>query len=187
MSFAAVVASRRRNAGPPPTYIVGDSGLSGGGNWPASGDRGLFAPFLLDRTAHLISFNMRTRGASAGGNRFKGVVYAADAGGAPIGGVARPGTLLAVSDQSDVIGAGALALQMPISGTIAPGWIWIGYTANGSGVGSGSETDSGGTNANQTIMFNGSLTFATPPNPAPTWPGSPGPYGNVPSVWLVYS
>lgn len=168
-------------SGPPPTFIIGDNGSGGGGNWPTAEDRALFAPFVVDSTATLVSFNMRTRPASGAGARYKGVVYAADGAGAPIAGFARPGTRLAVTAASSAIPAGAQLITLPISGVITPQTIWIGYVCDGEGSG---ETDSGGTNPARTIMFNQYLSFASPPATAPAWTGSPGAYSNQPAAWL---
>lgn len=166
----------------PVEYIIGDNGSNGAGNWPTSENRALFAPFVVASTATLVSFNMRTRSGGSGGYRFKGVVYAADGAGAAIGGIARPGTRLAVTAASGIIPSGAQLITIPISGVITPQTIWIGYVCDGEGYGT---TDSGGTNSARTIMFNGDLSFATPPATAPTWSGSPGAYSNQPATWLV--
>lgn len=166
--------------GAPDVGTVGDTGANGGGNWPTSADRGVFAPFVLAHTATLTAFNMRTRAPSSAGNRYKGVMYAAD------GASGRPGTLLAVTAASAAIGAGVQLITIPAGGeVIAPQTVWIGYVCDGA-AGSGAETDSGGVNAAQTIMMNGIISFASPQDPASAWPGSPGPYSNVPAAWFDY-
>lgn len=180
--FPLLAMPRRGGGGSPPApFIVGDDGSDGGGNWPTSADRALMAPFTVPQTAHLVSFNMRTRDANGSGCRYKGLVYAADGGAGPNGSVL-PSTLLAVSEVSAVVGAGVQLITLAISGTVEPQDVWVGYVCDGGGNG---ETDSGGTNPGQTIMFNGDLSFASPDNPVAEWPGSPGPYANVPAVWLV--
>lgn len=132
----------------------------------------------------MLLAHMRTNDASAGGNRYKVVVYLADGAGVPIGGVNRPGTLLAVSAQSDIVPPGAQDIEMGISGEMPDAPVWIFTVSNGTGTGGGSEQDSGGVNDAQTIMLNGTLSFAAPQDPCPAWPGSPGPYSNVPSAWI---
>lgn len=179
-SVVTLLQAPHGSGAPPAPFIVGDDGSDGGGNWPTSADRALLAPFTVDQTAHLLTFNMRTRSANEAGSRYKGLVYAADGGAGPNGSTL-PGTLLAVSDVSAVVGGGVQLVTMAIAGTIEPQVVWIGYVSDG---GSGGETDSGGTNPGQTIMLNGTLSFASPDDPAPAWPGSPGPYANVPAVWL---
>lgn len=60
-------------------------------------------------------------------------------------------------------------------------------TGGGGASGAGCETDSGGTLANGTIMLNGGeVNYASPPATAGLWPGSPGPYSNVPSLSFDY-
>jgi len=181
----AVVGCALRSGGPAPDpFIVGDSGSGGAGNWPADANRGLGAPFTPLRAGTMLLAHMRTNSASAGGNRYRLYVYAADGAGAPIGGVARPGTLIAVSAPSAIVAAGAQDVQMAISGAMPATPVWIFTGSDGTGSGGGSEQDSGGTNAAQTIMLNGILSFASPPATCPAWPGSPGPYSNVPSAWV---
>lgn len=160
--------------------LVGDNGSGGAGNWPTSGDRAMLAPFTLLHTATLVQFGMRTTPANAAGETFKGLLYAADGSG---GGA---GTLLFATASSAATPAGAQLIYIPASGVITPQDVWIGYVANGTAGGSGGETDSGGTGSN-VRMYNGILSFASPDDPAPTWPGSPGPYSNIPSVWFEYT
>lgn len=164
--------------------FVGDMGSGGAGNWPTSGDRGLGCPFVLADNATLTSFNMRTTSANNAGDKFRGLLYAADGP----GGYA--GTLLCetVASATAIAGAQVINIAIPPASPIPPQPVWIFYVADGgSSAFGGGETDSGGTNASETIMLNGTLSFAAPQDPCPTWPGSPGPYANVPAVWFEYT
>lgn len=164
------------------TGQLGDTGSGGAGNWPTSANRGLLRKITVPFAITLKQFNMRIRGASTGvGDRFKGLVYAADGAGG------EPGTLLAVSAPTATTSGGAQLLTATVADVVIPaGEVWIGYVCDG-GSGSGSETDSGGTATNATIMLNGGETnYATPTNPCGDWPGSPGPYSNIPALWFDY-
>lgn len=169
---------------PPVGFIVGDSGSGGAGNWPADADRGLGAPFTPPQAGSMLLAHMRTNSASAGGSRYRVYVYAADAESGPIGVYNPPGTLIAASAPSAIVAAGAQDVVMSISGTMPDAPVWIITVADGTGTGGGSEQDSGGVNDANTIMLNGIISFASPPDPCPEWPGSPGPYSNVPSAWI---
>lgn len=160
------------------TDIVGDFGEGGAGNWPTSADRAVLAPFELPHRATLTNFIMRVRAGSAAGNRYRGLMYAAD------GADGKPGTLLAATAPSEIIPGGFQIIMIPANREVVEAQtVWIGYVCDGA---ASAQTDSGGTNAAQTIMFNGTLSFASPPTTAPVWPGSPGPYSNVPSVSFEY-
>ncbi len=164
------------------TGQLGDTGSGGAGNWPTSANRALMRKITVPFAITLKQFNMRIRGASTGvGDRFKGLVYAADGAGG------EPGTLLAVSAPTAATAGGAQLLTAAVADVAIPaGEVWIGYVCDG-GSGSGSETDSSGTATNATIMLNGGETnYAAPSNPCGDWPGSPGPYSNLPALWFDY-
>lgn len=159
----------------------GDTGSGGGGAWPTSGDRALLVKITASNTLTLTQFNMRTTASSTGSanDRFKGLVYADDGTGG------NPGTLIGVSDPTNPTNSsGSNLLTASCSITVPPGDYWIGYVCDG-GSGTGSITDSGGTNVSGTIMLNsGETDYASPNDPAGNWPGSPGPYSNVPALWF---
>lgn len=162
---------------------LGDQGSGGAGNWPTSADRGLMTKVTLAESGTFTQFNMRLRSASTGvGDRFKGLIYAAD------GADNEPGTLLAVSAPTGPTTGGAELLTAAVADiVIGPQDLWIGYVCDG-GSGSGSETDSGGTATNVTIMLNsGETDYASPNDPCGNWPGSPGPYSNIPALWFDYT
>lgn len=98
-----------------------------------------------------------------------------------------PGTRLLVTDPTAPTAGGAEVLTVTVANVaVANGEVWIGYVCNGAS-GTGCETDSGGTLANGTIMLNGGeVNYASPPATAGLWPGSPGPYSNVPSLSFDY-
>ena len=156
----------------------GDTGTGGAGNWPTSADRALMTKIVAANTLSLTQFNMWTRSASTGvGDHFKGLVYEDD-------GTGEPGALIGVSAPTAATAGGAQLLTASCSITVPPGNYLIGYVCDG-GSGSGSETDSGGTATNVTIMLNGGETnYASPSDPAGDWPGSPGPYSNKPALWF---
>ncbi len=156
----------------------GDTGSAGAGNWPCSGNRGLMVKITAAATLSLTQFNMRlTAGNTGSGDRFKGLVYDDDGTGG------NPGTLIGVSSPTGLSVAGAQTLTAACTITVPAGTYWIGYVCDGGNV-AGSESDSGGTNVNGTIMLNsGETNYASPSNPAGNWPGSPGPYSNVPALW----
>lgn len=162
--------------------MLGDNGSGGSGNWPTSGDRALMTQVVIAETITLTQFNMRIHTDSTGvGDRFKGLIYAADGTGG------NPGTLLAVSSPTGPTTGGAELLTAAASGSVTAQNAWIGYVCDG-GSGSGSSTDSGGTATNATIMLNsGETDYASPNDPAGNWPGSPGPYSNIPALWFDYT
>lgn len=171
----------------PPTpgvpVIIGDQGSGGGGNWPTQGDRALLRKITVAAPTTLTQFNMRIRDPApnpeVGGDRFKGLVYAADGTGG------NPGTLVAVSSPTPPNAGGPELLTAPVANVLIPaGEYWIGYVCDG-GSGGGVDTDSGGTAPNVTIMFNsGETNYASPSNPAGNWAGTPGPYNNIPALWF---
>lgn len=161
---------------------LGDTGTGGGGNWPTSADRALLRKITLPHDATVTLFRMALRSTSVGvGDRFKGLIYAADNTGG------YPGTRLLVTDPTSPTSGGAQVLTVPVADIAVPAQeVWIGYVCDG-GSGAGSETDSGGTLTNGTIMLNGGeVEYASPPATAGLWPGSPGPYSNLPSLSFDY-
>lgn len=161
---------------------LGDTGTGGGGNWPTSANRALMTKITLPHDATVTLFRMAIRSSSIGvGDRFKGLIYAADGTGG------YPGTRLLVTDPTAATAGGAEVLTVPVANIAVPAQeVWIGYVCNGAS-GAGCETDSGGTLANGTIMLNGGeVNYASPPATAGLWPGSPGPYSNVPSLSFDY-
>lgn len=157
----------------------GDTGSGGGGNWPTTGDRALMRFIAAANTLTLTQFNMRMKNTSTGvGDRFRGLVYMADAAGG------YPGTLVGYSDPTNATTGGTQLLTATCSISVPVGDYWIGYVCDG-GSGSGSETDSGGTATDVAIMLNGGeVDYASPPSLAGLWPGSPGPYSNIPALWF---
>ena len=182
-----IIASARYNSfGAPPdpgggTDIDwGDIGSGGGGNWPTTANRALMRKLYADYEMTLTQFNMRMGSASTGvGDRFKGLVYLGNAAGG------YPATLIGVSSPTNPTAGGAELLTAACSIVVPAGSIyWQGYVCDG-GSGSGSETDSGGTETNVAIMLNGGeVNYSSPPATAGLWPGSPGPYSNIPALWF---
>lgn len=164
---------------PSTPFILGDTGSGGAGNWPTSADRALMRRIVLPQDTTFNSFSMRMRAGANAGDRFKGLMYAADNTGD------YPGTLLIATPQTPIAAGGAELLTISFTDTLITAQeVWIGYVCNG-GSGSGSETDSGGSSPNATIMLNGGETsFASPSNPCGLWPGSPGPYSNIPALYF---
>lgn len=164
-------------------FQLGDTGSNGAGNWPTGANRALMRKITVTETITLIEFKMRMRPDSAGvGDVFKGLMYAAD------GADTEPGTLLAVSvPTAATTGVGGELMTATVPNVvIEPQDVWIGYVCNG-GAGGASETDSGGQITNVAIMLNsGETNYASPSDPCGNWPGSPGPYTNVPALWFDY-
>ena len=163
---------------------LGDTGTGGAGGWPTSANRALMTKVTLPHNATIKQFNMWMAAESAdAGDRFKGLIYAADNTGG------YPGTRLLVSPPTPPsTGIGAELLSIAIADILVPGQeVWIGYVCDG-GSGAGNDTDSGGVLASGTIMLNsGEVNYASPPSTAGLWPGGPGPYSNVPSLWFDYT
>lgn len=166
----------------PPTVPIqwGDTGSGGGGSWPTAADRALMRKIFAANDLTLTQFNMRIKAGSAGvGDQFKGLVYLGDGAGG------YPRTRIGVSDPTDATVGGAQLLTAACAIFVPAGsWYWEGYVGNGFS-GPGCDTDSGGTETDVAIMLNGGeVEYASPPAIAGLWPGSPGPYSNVPSIWF---
>lgn len=168
---------------PPTTPIQwGETATGGAGNWPTSANRALMRFIETTEQLTLTQFNIWLDSDNvSSGDRFKGLIYMADGAGG------YPRTRIGVSDPTGPsTGIGAELLTAPCAIVVpagGPGY-WEGYVCDG-GSGSGGYTDSGGALTNVAIMLNGGeVEYASPPAIAGLWPGGPGPYSNVPSIWF---
>lgn len=148
------------------------------GGFPGSADRALASKFSKSHAGRITQINFRLRSDTEVGANGKITCHADDAGGTV------PGTRLWISG-SVAIPAGA-TIQTPalpssgIEGTDAAGTYWLVFVPDNF------QADIAKSNTlseGQTVMANGTYSYASPPS---SWPGTDGTYDGPVCVWCDY-
>lgn len=146
-----------------PTF--GDTSL-GTNTFPMNIDRAIGSIFTLSEAATVTGMYI---GCDSAGTDLKGIVYSVSAG--------VPATLQLVSSVVASVAAGYA--YATASGSLSAGDYFLGSVANG--YNDWRKDVSGGPD---TLMANGTLSYASPPS---SWPGTDGTYGGQANVYLEYT
>lgn len=148
------------------------------GGFPGSANRALASKFAKSHAGRITQINFRLRNDTEAGANGKITCHADDAGGSV------PGTLLWVSGSVAIPAGGTV--QNPalpssgIGGTDAAGNYWLVFVPDNF------QADIAKSNTlseGQTVMANGTYSYASPPS---SWPGTDGTYDGPVCVWCDY-
>ena len=158
--------------------VFGFNTVPPSGGFPGSADRALASKFSKSHAGRITQINFRLRDDTVSGASGRITCHADNAGGTV------PGTLLWASG-AVAIPAGA-TIQTPalpssgIEGTDAAGTYWLVFVPDSFQANiAKSNTPAEG----ETIMANGTYSYASPPS---TWPGTDGTYAGPVCIWCDY-
>lgn len=151
-----------------PTF--GDT-TSGTDSFPGSEDRALLDRFNLSEAGTADSLTFFFEASTNPGTSFKGLIYTDSA--------SAPSALVAASSSGSAVD-GWVTVNFASEALTAADY-WIGIVCNGSDASLGADTTG---SAPDTVMANGTLSYATPPG---TWPGTDASYGIGLNVYVTYT
>lgn len=165
------------------TGRLGSETSGGSGSWGTSGDRAMLTRWDADEDGNLdfIDIGFLDSIDAGGPTNIKGLVYADTGSGLPGGTLVAVGTVATIPDTN----TGGRFVSNFAGEAITNGTrYWIGFVADSfsTTADSGAENDPG-----RTVMYNGTLSYSSPPGTAPSLAGEPGPYTPPLAAFIEYT